>query len=77
MNHLVKDLFLFAQHKDGYKGFGKLTKGLMTLSIQEGSDTSLTTLSGKLWRQNLEHQSVSLHKMLEKLNQPFTDTCVK
>ncbi len=40
----------FAQHKGGSIGFGKVTKGLMTLNIQEGSDHSMTTLTEKLWR---------------------------
>ncbi len=50
MKHLVKDLFLFAQHKGGSKGFANVTKGFLSLSIQEGSDQSMTTISGKLWR---------------------------
>ncbi len=36
---------------------GDETKGLMTLNIQEGIDPSMMTISRKLWRQNLEHQS--------------------
>ncbi len=44
MNHLVKDLFLFAQHIAGSIGFYMVAKGLMTLSIQEGSDPSMTNL---------------------------------
>ncbi len=50
MKYLVKDMFLFPQHKGGSKGFRKMTKGLMTLSIKKGSDPSMMILSGKLWR---------------------------